>query len=204
MALAKGKLPETGSQPSFQDPVNPADGLDSSDAGLRRQAARQLAAVPGSEEVMLARIEVESDPAVREALFLSVMQRGTAQAARGLAELIRSEDAALRNAAIETLAALPTEVEPLMDMLLSDADPDVRILACNLLQMLPHPRVADWLTLVVSEDDHPNVCAAAVDGLAEVGSAECLPTLDALAARFPDDAFLQFAIDTVRARLDTR
>ena len=203
MALAKGTLADPQGDPSDLHLDDPVEALLSPEPVMRRSAARRLSAIQGSEAALLARLAEETDPGVREALLLSIMEIGSEPAARGLAELIRCEDAALRNAAIETLASMPREAAPLMDRLLADDDPDVRTLACNLLQMMAHPSAAEWLTLVVGRDQHPNVCAAAVDGLAEVGSPACIPALDSLARRFPDDPFLQFAIDAVRSRLRT-
>ncbi|MFZ3326051.1 MAG: hypothetical protein WA231_09235 [Methylocella sp.] len=46
-----------------------------------------------------------------------------------------------------------------------------------------------------------NVCAAAVDVLAEIGDVQALPTLWRCAARFPNDPFLAFAIKVAADRL---
>ncbi len=48
---------------------------------------------------------------------------------------------------------------------------------------------------------HPNVCGAAVEVLAEVGSQKAVPALTAAKARFAGEAFLSMAIDTVLARI---
>jgi hypothetical protein len=54
--------------------------------------------------------------------------------------------------------------------------------------------------LIVSEQ-HPNVCAAAVDVLTEVGTLEALPVLEKCAARFAATPFLPFAISAAIARI---
>jgi hypothetical protein len=54
----------------------------------------------------------------------------------------------------------------------------------------------------------PNVCAAAVEVLAEVGESSVLPVLERCAKRFGDTPFLKFsiqmAIDRVRSQPSNR
>ena len=50
---------------------------------------------------------------------------------------------------------------------------------------MPHPEAPLLAAEVVARDPHVNVCAAAVDGLAEVGDGGAIPALEALAERFP-------------------
>ncbi len=47
----------------------------------------------------------------------------------------------------------------------------------------------------------PNVCGAAVEVLAEVGTTDAVRALRAARIRFASEAFLPLAIDTVLARL---
>jgi HEAT repeat protein len=57
---------------------------------------------------------------------------------------------------------------------------------------------------LLDAEDEPNVCAAAVESLAEIGGAEALPALTRCAERFRENSFLQFsisvAIDRIRAQ----
>jgi len=48
-----------------------------------------------------------------------------------------------------------------------------------------------------------NVCAGAVDVLAEAGDASALPALGRCAARFPGEIFLGFAIRVATQRLQS-
>ena len=50
-------------------------------------------------------------------------------------------------------------------------------------------------------DPHVNVCAAAVDGLTEVGGPDALPDLEDLRDRFAGNAFMEFAIDAASRRI---
>jgi hypothetical protein len=47
---------------------------------------------------------------------------------------------------------------------------------------------------VLDSDPEINVCAAALDVIADIGSADALPHLRRCADRFPDQPFLAFAI----------
>jgi HEAT repeat protein len=95
-------------------------------------------------------------------------------------------------------------VAPQVEAMLGDPDSDVRIFAVNVLAALPHPMVPAWLRRVVTVDPHVNVCAAALDALAEVGEPEDIPALEALAERFADVAFIKFAVDAAVRRIRAR
>jgi HEAT repeat protein len=57
------------------------------------------------------------------------------------------------------------------------------------------------LCRLLEHEQHPNVCAAAVDVLAEVGTRDAIPSLKACAERFSATPFLPFAIATTIARI---
>ena len=118
--------------------------------------------------------------------------------------MLRSEDANLRNGAIEALQQMPDEVAPHVETILAHPDSDVRIFAVDVLSALPHPMVPEWLRRVVTLDPHVNVCAAALDALAEAGQPDVIPALEALADRFPDVAFMRFAADAAIRRIRGR
>ena len=89
----------------------------------------------------------------------------------------------------------------MMQGLLCDPDPDVRIFTVNILESLCHPDVEAWLIEVISTDPHINVCATAVDLLSEVGTEKSLAPLEQLKQRFPDAPYMQFAADLALRRL---
>jgi HEAT repeat protein len=121
---------------------------------------------------------------------------------QGLLPLLRSEDANLRNGAIETLSAMPDEVGPSIDVLLQDSDVDVRIFTVNLLGELRHPRLPEWLAQALKQDKHVNVVAAALEVAAEVGGGPLLSAVKAARARFADDPFIGFAADLAQQRIE--
>lgn len=174
--------------------------LDSAVAAERRAAVRALEQHDDGLAPLCARIAVETAPSVREAIMATLIRRRSPLVVAALLPLLRSEQPALRNAALEGLAAMPEEVAPHIEHLLRDPDSDVRIFTANLLHILPHPHAAAWLVAALA-DDHANVCAAAIDGLAEIGDADAIDALAALPARFPDDGFIAFAVQVAMQRI---
>lgn len=176
--------------------------LRSGDAEQRRWAARDLATHPTSAATLGEQLAREPDSSVREALFTSLCAQASEGAASALLPLLRSEDAALRNGAIEALAGMPAAVAPRISQLLADDDADVRIFTVNLLGELHHEQVPAWLLQVLQQDRQVNVVAAAIEVLAEVGAPEHLGALKAARQRFADDAFIGFAIDMAVQRIE--
>ena len=167
----------------------------------RRWAARDLTDCPDSSEALLAQLRREPDAAVREVIFTTLTRHGDSLAVEGMVALLHSEDAALRNEAVEALKHLPEAVASLMGSLLGAADSDVRIFAVNILESLRHPLVEQWLLGVVAHDAHINVCATAVDLLGEVGSRAALEPLRQLKTRFAQEPYIQFAADLAIKRI---
>jgi len=175
--------------------------LDDADASVRRWAARDLADFAESSSALVARLNNERDNSVREVILTTLTTLADATAIAGLAECLRSEDPALRNESIEVMKQLPDKVAPIMRGLLLDADPDVRIFAVNILESLRHPEVEKWLIDVIVNDDNVNVCATAVDLLAEVGSIDAEQALLNLKARFNNEPYIQFVVDLALKRI---
>jgi len=147
------------------------------------------------------RLVMEASPSVRAVLFTTLIHLQSPAVAVRLAALLRSDDAPLRNAAIEALQEMPDAFAAHLQELLADDDSDVRIFAVNILGALRHTQAPVWLAGVVRSDPHVNVCAAAVDGLAEVGGLEALADLEDLRRRFDGNAFMEFAIDAAMRRI---
>lgn len=175
--------------------------LSAEEPSLRRAAARDLASYPEMAMGLCDRLAVEASPSVRAVLLTSLIHLQSPAVAARLAAYLRSADASLRNAVIEALQEMPDAAADHLQELLSDDDSDVRIFAVNIVAALRHASAPAWLAAVVRSDPHVNVCAAAVDGLAEVGGPEALSDLDMLRHRFPGDAFMEFAINAAMRRI---
>ena len=176
--------------------------LGNAEPMVRRWAARDLADCPDASAALVARLQLESVSSVREIIFSTLTYLGDEVAVAGLVQCLRSNDAALRNEAIESMKQLPDEVAPIMRGLLADKDADVRIFAVNVLESLRHPEVEPWLIEVIEGDPQVNVCATAVDLLGEVGSESAREPLKRLKLRFADEPYIQFAADLALKRLN--
>lgn len=196
MPLVKGsKTPPGGSASA------PHVALDSPDAESRWTAARALSGEASAVPALAAALGRESVPRVREAIMTSLMRVGNAASVQAILPYLRSEDAGLRGGAIETLQALPEAIEPFVAPLLSDSDSDVRLLATELARNMDGAEATRLLCGLIDREQHPNVCAAAIDVLAEVGTPQALPALERCAARFAATPFLPFAISVAIARI---
>ena len=118
---------------------------------------------------------------------------------------LRSDDSLVRTGASDALTAMQSTAWPAIAALLRDPDPDVRVLACGLVRDMPGETVLPLLCALLDSEPEPNVCAAAVDSLAEIGGAEALPVLARCKERFAATPFLEFAIkiamDRVRSQV---
>lgn len=175
--------------------------LDDPNATVRRWAARDLAGYPDASSLLLQRLHRESEVSVRAVILTALVRIADPGAIAGLVACLRSEDANLRNEAIEAMKALPIEVAPIMRSLLADQDPDVRIFAINILESLRHPDVEAWLIEVIEHEPMVNVCGTAVDLLSEVGSSAAHDALERLKARFAAEPYIQFAADLALKRI---
>ena len=168
-------------------------GLADRDPEVRWAAARKIGGIAAAVPALAKALEAEQSPRVREAIMTALMRVGDEASVRALLPYLRAQDAALRSSAIETLQTLPEAVSPFMSALLGDADPDVRILAAELVRNMPADQATRILSELLEQELQPNVCAAAIDVLAEVGTRDALPALRACAERFRDTPFLPFA-----------
>jgi HEAT repeat protein len=178
--------------------------LGSPDADLRWAAAREAVNVPGGGAALAAALPTEVDPRVREAMLTSLAQIGTPEAVDAITALLRADNASLRTGALDTLRIVAAQVHDFIPRLLSDRDVDVRILSCELARSLDDAEATRLMCGLLAIEPQANVCAAAVDVLAEVGTVDALPALRDCALRFRDSPFLVFAIKVVVDRLAPR
>jgi HEAT repeat protein len=167
--------------------------LASRDVEARWQGARALAGRAEAVAPLAAALGVEAIPRVREAIMTALMRVNSASGVEALLPYLRSQDAGKRAAAIEALQGLPHEISPFLTALLADGDSDVRILATELARNFPAAEATRLLCGLLMVEPHPNVCAAAVDVLAEVGTEDAIPVLEQCGRRFAGTPFLPFA-----------
>jgi HEAT repeat protein len=170
----------------------------------RWSAARLAATAPDGLALLGQAISRESHPRVREAIFTGLARIHTPQSAKIVLEYLRSDDSSLRTGALDALRAMPDAVAVHIPGLLQDDDADVRLLACELVRGQPATIAAAMLGPVLAKDTEANVCAAAIEVIAEAGGPELLPLLAGCAARFPDDPFLSFAVQAASERIGSQ
>lgn len=178
--------------------------LVSGDASERWAAARELAADAGAVKALAAAVVDEDAAEVRDAIFTSLVLIRTGEAAEALAQLLRSDVAHLRTGALDALGSMSDVARPFLPGLLADDDADVRLLTCELVRGLEAQDGTDLLCAMLAEEAHANVCGAAVDVLAEMGTPSAAGVLETCAARFAGDAYLTFAIGDAMARVMQR
>src|ERR1700677_125522 len=96
--------------------------LGSADPDQRWAAAREALNVPGGGVALAAALRTEADPRVREAMFTSLAQIGTADAVDAIISLLRADDAGLRTCALDTLRIMAVQERAFPPRLLSDRD----------------------------------------------------------------------------------
>jgi HEAT repeat protein len=203
MGLTRRTPEETSSERRFRDRGREGllEQLGETDPVARRWAAHDLADYPDAASAMLARLSEEPEKTVQSAILNSLTRQASLEVVRGLIRFLRCEDAWLKGAVIEALGLLPRELAAVVEELLADPTSDVRIHAISVLGSLADPRVPGWLLRAAREDEHPNVVAAALEGLCECGTEEMLPDLLHLQHRFREVPFVVFAADVAIGRI---
>lgn len=197
------RKPGNTAPPATPDARLVLQALASPHSDERWSAARAAAALEGADVVLSQALRSEKDPRVREAMLTTLARIGTPIALESLLSLLRSDSAALRTGALDALRMVSTLAD-IPAQLLRDADPDVRILSCEIARSLPALQASHLLCALLAEEQNANVCAAAIDVLAEVGGPEALGPLADCAERFRETPFLLFAIRAVSDRINVK
>jgi HEAT repeat protein len=178
--------------------------LADADTRVRRLAARELAAYPSSADALAELLLIEADHSVRQACFVSLAAIGGKETVQVLVPVLKSGDAALRKGAVQVLARLPEELEPILQNMLADHDPDTRVFAVGIIGLLALPSAPLFLSRVLEEEEHVNVMAVAIEVLSEIGSREALPLLAGVKERFAHEPFIRFTVESAVKRIEGR
>ena len=201
---APGTRPATPSGTTIPTPPgmpNPAGLLRTGTTGERWSAARALGANPDGTKALGEALKTETDTRVREAIFTGLVRTGSRESVDAVVPHLRSDDANLRMGALDALRAMIGAARPILPALLTDPDADVRVISCDLARELPSPEATRLLCDVLARDPELNVCAAAVDVLADIGEADALPFLANCPSRFAGATFLSFAVEVAMERI---
>jgi HEAT repeat protein len=200
-ARASADMPLIRGTPAGPVPSGTTSLLRTGTADERRSAARALGAEQDGTKTLGEALNTETDPRVREAIFTSLIRLGGKESVDAVVPFLRVDDANLRMGALDALRAMIGTARQILPLLLTDPDPDIRLLSCDLLRELPSPDATRLLCDVLAREPEPNVCAAAVDVLADIGDADALPFLRNCAARFGEATFLTFAVKIAMERI---
>lgn len=182
-------------------PAEVVAGLLGASPDERWAAARAACELPEAAAALAAALPHETDARVREAMFTGLLRIGTRDSVARVLPMLRSSDSALRMGALDALRSSPVAAHEFLPQLLSDPDTDVRILSCELARSLPSEEASRSLCALLAHEPEINVCAAAIEVLAEVGDQSALPTLAHCAQRFSQASFLGFAIKLATDRI---
>lgn len=186
------------------DDAGDAPRLDHAIASMRRRAVQALSGSEGNVGTLIDVLRQETENSVRQAAFIALATMNSGAAAEGVAALLCEADPALRNGALETLAAMPEHAGALLEPLGRHEDPDVRIFAVLLAGELAHIDTSSWLIDLAGREADPNVCSNLAEALGGAGVRAAIPALEGIAARFADQPFLVFSVDSAIQRLGER
>lgn len=167
----------------------------------RREAAFALYGREAAVTVLTQRLIVESNVAVRDALVSTLVSIASPEVIDFFIRKIRSDDARRRSEAVMALQQMPEQSATKIRALLSDPDSDVRIMAVDIIRLLPIADAAEWLGTLLQTEKHANVIGAALDRLSEIGRPADVKAIEAVAQRFTSDAFIRFAAEHAARRI---
>ncbi|EIW00940.1 HEAT repeat domain-containing protein [Thermoanaerobacter siderophilus] len=128
-----------------------------------------------NKEVVKALVEqlwMETSRAVQESIVSSLTKIGSKNVAELAVELLKSDDAYLRNVGVEILATIGDSALEIFERMITHPDKDVRQLVVNAIGEGQLKEAAMILRKVIEEDEEENVVAAAVEYLGEIGGSD--------------------------------
>ncbi len=166
--------------------------LQDPDPEILREAAQDAGDCDCSEAVpMLIALLKHKNLGVQEAAEISLRQLGGAQAVQQLVPLLRTEDAQVRNLAIDILCQIGDQDIGSIFNLLRDDDVDVRIFAANILGSTANILAVPNLCQALLQDPEVNVryqAAVSLGNLSFVEAANCLNQA------INDEEWVQFSV----------
>jgi HEAT repeat protein len=180
---------------------NVADTPDSG-RGAREQAIEGLAFHPDDAnlEFLVRLAGTDPDRVMRAEAVETLGELPHPAASNALRDFIRVGDPQVRAEALESLAERSQDnalVATLLDVAMSDPDPDLRKDAIELLGELPSAQSVPALERLISVSSDQEVLREVAEQLGEVGSADALAALDALIAGSPYQDVVLEALEAI-------
>lgn len=166
--------------------------LQDDDPEILREAAQDAGDYDCSETVpRLIELLQNKNLGVQEAAEISLRQMGGTEAVSLLTPLLRTEDAQIRNLAMDILRQIGDQDIQVIFDLLRDQDPDIRIFASDILGSTASILAVPHLCQALLEDPEVNVryqAAVSLGNLAFSEAAHCL------SQALKDDEWVQFSV----------
>lgn len=156
-------------------------------------ASRIAGAVPH-----LVKLLQSSNLGVQEAADEALRSIRGAEAVRGVAPLLRSDNAPVRNSAMDILRVIGADDMKVLASLLNDDDPDVRIFAADILGTSQAHSAVTLLSEALLNDPEVNVRYQAAVSLGELGNPAAA---QALRQAMDDEEWVQFAVVEALAKI---
>lgn len=110
-------------------------------------------------------------------------------------DLLKLNNAYIRNLGISILRDFGNAIKYYIVKFLIGDDRDLRIFAINVLGDVNFAESRDMLVELLETEEDINVAMTAVDYMAEIGEPEDIALLNSLKERFPNDFYVEFAVD---------
>jgi len=116
--------------------------------------------------------------------------------------MLKSENAYLRNKAIQFLQDYGLEAKPFLEKLMNNEDRDIRIFAINILGDVSYEDSIEMLRYFILKEKDINAMMTAVDYLGEIGSKDDIALLKAIKKEYENEPYVTFGIDMAIERLE--
>ena len=151
--------------------------ITSFDPRMREEAAGELCDYPTPESLEhLKKMLSDDSSQVVYAATRSIVSIGSREAVEEIIPLLNSEDARLRNLAIEIISRIGIVAIPQVAGLLNDRDRDIRKFAVDTLKMMETEEAEEPLIRALFDGD-VNVAIEAAEALSRVGTQRAVPYL---------------------------
>ncbi len=135
---------------------------------------------------------------IQEAAEFALRRIRGAAAVAAVAPLLRSDNASVRNSAMDILREIGADDMKALNLLLHDDDPDIRIFAADILGTSGKTLAVSMLSETLLHDEEVNVRYQAGISLGELGFAEAA---EALSKALKDEEWVQFAAIEALAKI---
>jgi hypothetical protein len=116
-------------------------------------------------------------------------------------EMLKSDNAYMRNAAIKFLQDYGIESKPFLEKLMNDEDKDIRIFAINILGDVKYTDSIDMLRYFILKEKDINALMTAIDYLGEIGEESDIAVLKSLKEQYKDIDYVVFGINLTIDRI---